>query len=277
MVNLPVPDLPAELVAQPPAIADELDEAILTGSLADDESPVRRWAIRSLDEAEWAMRKLAALDGRAGEIADQSSVWYQRIREWETRERARIEPGVRFFTERLQRYALDRRALDERHNKTTFLPSGSIATRGSADPKVVVDDEAVVIAWAKSTLDDSQREDVVKVEESVRVSELRKVVKVGERDVLLAAETWEKVTGIIIDDPGGWQHNDAPAWNAPISLTEFQLRASLSTVRQEEPTEPSPSPQYVVVDTASGEVVPGVSIEWAETTATVKLADPRTP
>lgn len=222
-------DIPAELLAPAPLIANELDEALLLAGTSEAELPelVRRWEIRSLDEAEWAFQKLAALRGRAKEIAEQASVWFSRTERWEADESRRIEPGLVFFTERLEHYGLQQRALDEKNNKTTRLPSGRIETRGSADPKVVVEDEAAVIGWAKDALDEAEYEQVVKTVLSVRVSHLRDEVTVVKQ-VIEPAE----------DD--GF-------------------------------LDPEPLVTYKVVHSATGTVVPGVSIEWPETTATVKL------
>lgn len=224
------PDLPADLVGAVPFSDAEIDEALLVAQgiadgdavdvdlvLTDDAwtlgaddqrlNPFRRWRPTTLDEAEWAGRKLAAVEARAADIDQQEAVWVARVRLWAEDERRRIAGARWFFRDRLERFALDVRAADDRQ-KTVRLPSVEVLTR-SAGAKVVVTDEAAVLAWARS-LPDEERAAVVKVKESVSLTGLREIVAVSENSdggtitTYLAVHTasGEIVPGLGVD-PGG--------------------------------------------------------------------------
>lgn len=274
--------IPAELGPIPP-IADELDEAILAELLAGD-SPtyvlpedndrrarVRAWYPATEDEAEWCLRKYAAVEAREAEIRERHAAWREPIDAWKTAELARVAPAKAFFDSRLQMFALARRAEDPKNAKTTRLPSGSIGTRGSDTPKAVIADDAAVIAWAQSTLTGDEYDAVVQTVESVKLLGLRNQITVQEVDVLLPPGEWQAITGIWVDDPDGWMGGHELAWDRPISLTDFQLRASVSTTHVEQPSEPSPARQYRAFHKATGVEVPGVGIEVPEVTASVKV------
>lgn len=270
---IPLPPLPP---GPEPAVARELDEAILVGTLDDsDAAPaaVRAWYPSSDSEAEWCMRKLAALQAREDAIVAQHAEWRAPIDAWQKAERDRLAPAVGFFQTRLQTYALARRAEDPKGGKTTRLPSGSVATRGGEDPKVVVADEDAVIAWAQGALTGAEYEAVVKETAKVQLTGLRAVVVVREKPPLLPAEEWQAVTGVYVADADvGWRGENFLEWDTPIDRDDFLLRASLSTVEPlREPSGWEPPMGYVVVQVATGEVVPGVELDWPEVTATIKV------
>lgn len=261
-----VPALP-ELVPAPPA-ASEIDEAILVGTA--DTIP---WYPSTLDEAEWAMQKLAALEAREREIELQYASWRERIDDWKKAEAARIAPGIAFFDSRLRTYGLSRRYENEKDQKTTRLPSGEIATRGGGAPKVVVMDEERVIAWAQTTLTGPEYDAVVKTSESVLLTGLRSQVVARERAPLLTPGEWCAVTGYVIADPDGWRGQNEQPWAQPIDKDEFLLRASISTMAapRGEPTMGEPESTWIAVHEATGEIVPGVGLDFPAITATVKL------
>lgn len=285
--------IPADFGPIPP-IADELDEAILAAALLpavdgpvyvlpednDRLNRVRAWYPLTEGEAEWCLRKYAAVEAREAEIRERHATWREPIDTWQAAELARVAPAKAFFDSRLQVFALARRAEDPKNAKTTRLPSGTIGTRGSETPKVVVGEEAAVIAWAQSTLTGDEYDAVVETKESVKLTGLRKILRVAEVDVLLTAREWEAVTGIRIDDPVGWRPDETADpedtdaafwWEKPLSLTDFQLRASVSTTHTEEPTDPPPAKRYGVFLVATGEAVPGCAVEVPDITASVKV------
>lgn len=262
--------LPPALIAAPP-IAAELDEALLAAHVdATLPDAVQGWQIDSLDAAEWAARRLIAAERRADEVRAQAEIWREPIDRWETDELARLDPAIRYFTDRLRAFALVRRADDERHNKTTRLPSGEITTRSGGEPKVVVEDEAAVIAWAKETLTEGELPAVVKKVETVLLPGLRAAVAAVEQELLLPPAQWEPITGVYVDDPAnGWTDQE---WGIPISQLDFGLRASLSTTHVEQTYGSAPLPEYQVVHKATGELVPGCGVERpGPPSATVKV------
>lgn len=265
--------LPASLGPVPP-IADELDEAILVGHVDSDDAPeaVRAWYPATPEEAEWCLRKLAALEAREAAVEERYLAWKEPVDAWRADELHRLRPAKAFFSGRLQAYGLLRRAEDPKGAKTTRLPSGTIATRGGEDPKAAVADEAAVLAWASATLTGDEYDSVVKVEESVKIGGLRKIVAVRESPPLLPPQDWQPITGHWVADPDGWRGSSGRPWTDPIDKAEFLLRASISTTAPGgEPSEPEPPMEYVVVHVATGEVVPGVGYDLPDITATVKV------
>lgn len=199
------PPIPAELIAGEPPFSDgDLDEAfdvIAAGgydpadllalstdeiSGADDAPPAEAlvrtagWRIRSLDEAEWAGRRLSASHQEIDALRVQASEWRARIDEWE---RSVTEPARRrleFFERALAAFGLERRAEDEKRNKSTVVPSARVATRASrVGGEVAVVDEDKVLAWAVDALDQATYERVIKTVEKVLVSELRKIATIS--------------------------------------------------------------------------------------------------
>lgn len=274
----PVPALPAALGPEP-EIAADLDEALVVGYLGADDATerVRGWYPSTDQEAEWALRKLREIEDRAAEIKAKLVAWVEPIETWYETETARLAPAREFFTSRLETYALARRAEDPKAGKTTRLPSGQIATKasGGGDPKVVVVDEAAVIAWAGATFTGDEYEGVIATKESVKLTGLRAVAVVKEDPPLRTPDEWQEITGYRIADPDGWRGEHAFPWNVPIDRGDFLLRASISTIltMPEEPTAPEPPMGYLVVSPTTGEVIPGAAVEVpVETiTATVKV------
>lgn len=271
-------DLPAELVAAPPAIASVLDEALLIGRPDGDtrDLGVWGWWPTTLDEAEWCMRRLAALRARDAEVVAQADVWKERVSSWERDERRRLAGGLAFFEERLRVYGLVRRAEDERNNKTTRLPSGRIKTTGPTGPpvpKVVVEDEAALLAWCESgALTDEEHEQVVKIETSVRLSQLREIVAVVERPVVRTPSEWEEVSGVVVLDPDGWRGKDEMPWSEPIEWSDFARRAAISTTNGAFGyATPPEATIHFVSHPGSGERVPGVTIVWPDASPTAKV------
>lgn len=282
------PAIPADLVGQPPDLADEIDEAIIAaaldgaegpvtygegvtgpGSLEDRAPAVYAWYPQTPDEAEWAMRKLAVLQEREADVKARHAIWAERIARNLAGEVARVRPGIDYFTGRIKTYALARRQLAG--EKTTRLPSGTVATRGSDTPRATVADEAAVVAWAQATLNAAEYEKVVKTEESVLVTGLRALTEVREKQPLLPAAEWQPILGIWIEYPDGWATDDDADWETPIDKADFQLRASVSAHHVEEPTEPEPLAEWIVVVKSTGEVMPGVIAEHGTVTATVTV------
>lgn len=176
--NPPLP-IPAELaVDDEPFTLDELDE-----SLADTTDEVadlrpRRWRVEDDGAAEWAMRHLAVVEQDAADVETQATAWVERIAEWQARATRPLQTRAAFFRAHLEDYALRRREADPRAKSLT-LPSGVVRTRVRGGD-VVVADETALIAWAHEHLGSHDDGLVVKVVESVRVSELRKLVTVVE-------------------------------------------------------------------------------------------------
>lgn len=239
----PVP-IPAFLSDEPEWSGD-LDEAIFAGAALPEVA--ERWRPQTRGQAEWAMRKLAALTEREADINAQSADWRARIIEWATGELRRLDPGIRYFTSLLEQYALDAR-VENPKEATVRLPSGEIGTTVPKTPRVKVDDEAAVIAWATEHLDDEAYGLVVK--ESVRVSELAKLADVQRRLVPFCTICG---VAVVATEP------DGPSWH------DGEVDACLPYDH-----EAVPGPMWEVL--IDGETVPGTSAMLGDPSASVRPA-----
>lgn len=152
--------------------------------------------------AEWGLRRMREIDRAVTDIDAQADVWISEIREWL---HERIEPLVNEsnrIESSLLRYALAAREHDGR--KTVKLPSGTLSTKQAKEPVVSVVDPKAVLEWAKANVQGPARDDVIKVDESIRISELRKVVEVRtteDGDLYVTFQEQELVPGVAAELP----------------------------------------------------------------------------
>lgn len=237
--------MPAEL-ADEPGWASEIDEAILEGQYLPP-APESR-VPTSRREAEWPMRKLAALSARAREVKDQAADWRSRIDEWEADELKRVSGGVEYFTHLLKRFAIAYRRENPKE-ATIRLPAGEIATTQPKTPKLSIEDEPAVLAWATEHLDGDQYDEVVQTVESVLVSKLKELVSVQKRLVPFCS-----VCGVAVLP----KERDDRLWHD----------GEVEGIAYDH--EPLPGSSWEVL--FDGEPVPGLSAELGDVTATVKPA-----
>jgi phage host-nuclease inhibitor protein Gam len=203
--HLPIP-LPASLAAIiEPFTDDELDAAIVA-QVEGREVPAKvgNFAIDTDPKAEWALRKLAALDARRMEIIETHQAWIAQIEQSLAENVARIDPRVEVFRNALEQYAKNKRAEDDRA-KTIQLPSGTVSTTRTQKPSVHIANEEAVLKWAMNALNQNDYERVVKLSPKVLVSKLREIVDitVNERGhAVVWRETGEYVPGVYVEEPG---------------------------------------------------------------------------
>lgn len=143
---------------------------------------VRRWRIEDDDAATWAMAKVAAIDVELAELTAGRESYTRRIGRWFDKSAKPLVARRMLLEGHLKDYARRERARDPKR-KTVLLPTGRVSSRGGSAPSVKVADEDAVIAWAKTHLEGDELTAVVKVVESVRVSNLREHVAVGRLTV----------------------------------------------------------------------------------------------
>lgn len=174
---------PSPLVDPPPlddddlaAIALDPDQLDLDHDRSGAIARAMAWQVRSLDDAEWAMRTRSAIVDELAALQEQAEAWRQRVDAWLDQVSRPLVGRVAYLDDRLTTYQAARRAKDERRNKTLYLPSGEVRSRSVA-PKVTLrvrDDDERLIAWAKqnapAALDVKERVTVSKAREHVRVT-----------------------------------------------------------------------------------------------------------
>lgn len=145
------------------------------------------WAPRDDAEAERALRLLERLAAKYVAVKAQAAAWRSEIDVWERGEVGRVSGPATAAVLGLEGFALAVRR--QGGPKTLRYPSGVIETRAGRD-RIVVTDEAALLAWAKVNAPDA-----VKVVESVLVSKLPGEIVDGR---LVLGETSEIVPGVQI-------------------------------------------------------------------------------
>lgn len=140
---------------------------------ADADEPARedRWRIDSPEKAEWAMAKLSEARARVAELTEQRNAQMERAQAWWTRVVKDPQRTAGYMQAQLVEYALAER--DAGHGATVILANGEIPTRKGPEPCVDIDDETAVLEWAIKN-----RPEIVTVKRSVKLTDLRTVVKV---------------------------------------------------------------------------------------------------
>ena len=180
---LPMPDdmIPPFLaVDDEPFTMEELDLVLDEHEVQPEH--VTGWTVTDVGSAEWAMANVARLDANAKLLDEQTAAYMRRIRDYHERVAMRTARRRAFFTQRLEAFAADYRALDPRNNKTLDLPSGQVKS-SDIKPKALVADDAAVAEWAETRLAAEVLDKLVKRTTKTMVVELRKLVKVAEFQV----------------------------------------------------------------------------------------------
>jgi len=216
MTGLPIPALDSVNV-------DEIIDAEIAAEelIAADPSytPTRpRFVVDGIGKADWAMQILNGAAKQRDGVLEQAEAWrsetcerLNRIAEWERAQLTEPERTIAFMSAHLERYAVTERERTNGKTKTIGLPSGKITTRRAEAPKVNIADPDVLLKWCAAHLTESEREQVVKVTESVLISEFRKFVSVvqltgpypddGSATWAVVTSDGVRVDGVAIEHP----------------------------------------------------------------------------
>ena len=146
-------------------------------------APVRAepWRIKSLGEADWAMRRLAEAEARVQQYRDEVALWNDALR--------RIESAEQFFHDRLTEWALAERTKDR---KSFPLAHGTVSTREQGEAIEVVDEDAIV-THAESSADLAGAVKVTKKWSLAEMKNLEHPPRIV--DMIVAFEAISKETG----------------------------------------------------------------------------------
>lgn len=151
--------LPAELMPGP---APFDPEDIPPGELdvADDPplpEAIEAWRVANNDDAEWAMRLLAAYEAEDEAITAQADAYIDKVQEWAAKEHRRLSRRIDYFRDQVEVWALVWR---ERTGRPTLaLPSGVVKTSHHR-PRIQIADPHAVLDWAERTLTGDELDDV---------------------------------------------------------------------------------------------------------------------
>jgi len=144
-------------------IADTDEHDLNAGAVDAPEVP-EHFCVHDDESANWVIRKVV-----------ECRAYAKRCAEWAEREQARAKHEEIFFLfryrEQLITYARGKIAEQGGRRKSVTLPAGVIGFRKDP-PKIVVDDEAAVIAWARE-----HHPDLIRVVEHLSKSGLNDHVK----------------------------------------------------------------------------------------------------
>lgn len=167
----------------------------LESQLEENQEELRqRFRIESVDQLNWALRKLAAIKAKENEVKQLADAERQRIAEWEQRELAGLERSKQFFEALIQEYAAEQRKNDPKW-KSTSTPYGKIRYRKQPSKWSYNDEE--LLNYLKA----AGRHEFIRVKEEVNKADLKKALVVKEGRAI-DPETGEVVPGITVEDPG---------------------------------------------------------------------------
>lgn len=167
----------------------------LEPQLEENQEELRqRFRIETVDQLNWALRKLAAIRAKENEVKKLAEAERERINQWEQRELAGLERSKQFFEALIQEYAAEQRKNDPKW-KSTSTPYGKIGYRKQPAKWGYNDEE--LLNYLKA----AGRHEFIRVKEEVNKADLKKALIVKEGRAI-DPETGEVVPGITVEDPG---------------------------------------------------------------------------
>nr|WP_272879137.1 host-nuclease inhibitor Gam family protein [Clostridium sp. Cult2] len=154
----------------------EIEEAIDTAEAADVGG---RFIIDDLDSANWAFRKLAAIEKKKSEIQELANKEIERIREWQQQEEKGLNNSKGFFEGLLIKYFSKEREKDSKFKLST--PYGKITTR-KQQPKWNYEDEKIIESLKSRGISHLVKTEII---EKVNKNELKDSVEVLDDVVVL--------------------------------------------------------------------------------------------
>ncbi|WP_158629952.1 host-nuclease inhibitor Gam family protein [Cohnella sp. AR92] len=130
-----------------------------------------QFRIETIDQVNWALRKLAAIEAKQKEAERLAEAELHRIRTWLECEKSALELDKQFFESQLGLYALNQRDADPKWTKAS-TPYGTVKFR-KQQPKWHYDDATLV-----ESLKSAGRIDLIRIKEEPNKVDLKKSVKV---------------------------------------------------------------------------------------------------
>ncbi|HHY13231.1 MAG TPA: hypothetical protein GX526_01105 [Thermoanaerobacterales bacterium] len=164
----------------------ELEEAIDTVEAAEVGG---RFTIQDLDSANWAFRKLAAIEKKRNEIKELADKEIDRIKEWQEQEEKGLNNSKEFFEGLLTEYFIRQKEVDPKFKIST--PYGKVSSR-KQQPKWNYNDREL-LDWLKEN-----QPEFIRIKEEPNKVEIRKNCKVIGQNVV--TKDGEIVEGITIEE-----------------------------------------------------------------------------
>lgn len=164
----------------------ELEEAIDTVEAAEVGG---RFTIQDLDSANWAFRKLAAIERKRKEIQELADREIERIKNWQQQEEESLNNSKEFFEGLLTEYYVKQKETDPEFKIST--PYGKVSSR-KQQPKWHYDEDKLV-KWLKEN-----NQNLLRVKYEPDKNEIKKTYKIVGTNVV--TEDGEIVEGITIEE-----------------------------------------------------------------------------
>lgn len=147
---------------------------IYSGEIEEDQAK-ERFKIKNLESANWAFRKLKAIEEQEAEIKALMDKEIKRIQEWGKHDLDKIKDSKAFFNQLLEEYYLQQRALNPKFKIST--PYGNVSSK-KQQPKWIYEDDVVL-----TSLHDKGLSKFIRVKEEVNKADLKKEVEIMEFDL----------------------------------------------------------------------------------------------
>lgn len=148
-----------------------------------------KFKISDLDSANWAFRKLAAIERKRNEIKELANKEIERIRQWQEQEEKGLNNSKEFFEGLLTEYFVRQKEVDPKFKIST--PYGKVSSR-KQQPKWNYDNDKV-LNWLKEN--DTE---LIRIKEEINKVELKKKYQIVGNEVV--TEDGEIVEGITIEN-----------------------------------------------------------------------------
>ena len=165
----------------------ELIEAKETTEIA--EMSGERFTIKDLDSANWAFRKLAAIERKRKEIQELADREIERIKDWQNQEEESLNNSKEFFEGLLTEYFVRQKEVNPKFKLST--PYGRVSS-GKQQPKWIYDNDKVV-EWLKEN-----DKELIRVKYEPDKREIKKKYEVVGNTVV--TEDGEIVEGITVEE-----------------------------------------------------------------------------
>lgn len=157
-----------------------------------EEKERERFRIETVDQVNWALRKLFAIEMKWSEIEQLAQAEIDRIQAWKDRELKKLQDNADFFDNLLNDYAQRQRAADPNWKRIS-TPYGVVRLR-KQPPKWIYDDAKLLESLKSSGLTDLIR---VKEEPDKATLKKRAVVQDGQ---VIDPETGSIIEGVTVEE-----------------------------------------------------------------------------
>jgi hypothetical protein len=151
-----------------------------------------RFRVETIDQVNWALRKMAAIKAKKAEIKRLADEEIARIMAWEEAESKKLDGDYQFFERLLSEYAITKREADPSFKKES-TPYGAVKFV-KQKPKWHYDDAKLL-----ESLKSAGRSDLIRINEEPNKADLRKIATVVDGKVI-DPESGAILDGVMVEE-----------------------------------------------------------------------------